>query len=101
MHEPDDAAEPFKAEYAEERFAELTQFLFARTDPLLLTRPHGSETDRALQALNDVVRALLGQARAFREWGNEPALAGTWDALTRIAAPWRQHPDFLPDWEWD
>ncbi|MFD5878464.1 hypothetical protein [Streptomyces yangpuensis] len=101
MHEPDETAATPETEYAEEHFAELADFLFARTDPLLLTRPHGAEPDRALQALNDVVRALLGQARAFREWGNEPALAGAWDALTVIASQWKDHPDFLPDWEWE
>jgi hypothetical protein len=101
VDEPDSVAEEFGAEYAEERFAELARFLFARTDPLLLSRPVAGDTDRAVQALNDVVRALLGQARAFREWGNEPALAGTWDALTMIARQWRHHPDFLEIWEWE
>ncbi|MFJ3728855.1 hypothetical protein ACIPYQ_40730 [Streptomyces sp. NPDC090045] len=57
-------------------------------------------TDRAVQALNDVVRAL-GQARAFREWDNEPALAGTWDSLCVIAQQWRHDPDFLEVWELD
>jgi hypothetical protein len=69
-------------EYTEERFTELARFLFARTDPVMLSRPVAPDTDRAVQALNDTVRALLAQARAYREWGNEPALAGTWDALT-------------------
>ncbi|MGZ2359935.1 hypothetical protein LRE75_25100 [Streptomyces sp. 372A] len=54
-----------------------------------------------MQALNNVVRVLLGQARAFREWGNEPALAGTWDALITIAQQWQHHPGFLTDWEWE
>ncbi|MFC9817811.1 hypothetical protein ACFVJM_37840 [Streptomyces virginiae] len=36
-----EAAEEFGAEYAEERFAELARFLFARTDPLLLDRSRG------------------------------------------------------------
>ncbi|MFC9817812.1 hypothetical protein ACFVJM_37845 [Streptomyces virginiae] len=52
-----------------------------------------------MQALNDVVRVLLGQARAFREWDNEPALAGTWDSMCVIARQWRQDPDFLDLWE--
>lgn len=65
----------------------------------MLSRPAAPDTDRAVQALNDTVRALLAQARAYREWGNEPALAGTWDALTTIARQWRHHPDFLTLWE--
>jgi hypothetical protein len=94
------AAEDFEAEYTKERFAELARFLFARMDPLLLSRPVAPDTDRAVQALNDAVRTLLGQARGFRQWGNEPALAGTWDALCTIARQWRHHPDFLAIWEW-
>ncbi|MEU6106550.1 hypothetical protein [Streptomyces flaveolus] len=81
--------------------AKLARFLFARTDPLLLNRPETPDTDRAVQALNDAVRALLGQARAHRAWGNEPALAGTWETLTTIAPQWQHHPDFLTDWEWE
>ncbi|WP_327187405.1 hypothetical protein [Streptomyces sp. NBC_01334] len=97
MDEQEEAAD----EYTEDRFAELARFLFARTDPLLLIRPEAPDTDRAVQALNDTVRVLLGQARAFREWGNEPALVGTWDALTTIARQWRHHPDFLTIGEWE
>ncbi|MGW1148588.1 hypothetical protein ACWD6I_26945 [Streptomyces sp. NPDC002454] len=67
--------------------------------PLLLARPVTADIDRALQSLNDTVRTLLGQARAFRQWNNEAALAGTWDALTTIASQWDNHPDFDPDWE--
>lgn len=67
MDEQDEVAENFEAEFTEERFAELARFLFARMDPLLLSRPVTPDTDRAVQALNDAVRALLGQARAFRE----------------------------------
>ncbi|MER6850582.1 hypothetical protein AB0A81_39545 [Streptomyces flaveolus] len=101
MDEQDEAAEQPDEEYAEERFAELTRFLFARIDPLLLNRPEAPDMDRAVQALNNAVRALLGQARAYREWGNEPALAGTWDTLTTIAQQWQHHPDFLTIWEWE
>ncbi|MFD6231607.1 hypothetical protein ACFWFZ_32825 [Streptomyces sp. NPDC060232] len=99
MDELYEVAQESGAEYAEERFAELARFLFARTDPLLLDRPVGAGADRAVQALNDVVRVLLGQARAFREWDNEPALAGAWDSLCVIAAQWRHDPDFLEAWE--
>ena len=101
VDEQNEAAKQSDEEYAEERFAELARFLFARIDPLLLNRPEDPDTDRAVQALNDAVRALLGQARAYREWGNEPALAGTWDTLTTIAQQWQHHPDFLTDWEWE
>lgn len=97
----DETATDPAAEYSEQRFAELAKFLFARIDPLLLSRPVDTETDRAFQALNDVLRALLGQARAYREWDNEPALAGSWDTLTAIARQWNDHPDFLPVWEWE
>ncbi|MFI1700667.1 hypothetical protein ACH419_32505 [Streptomyces bobili] len=82
-------------------FAALASFLFARTDPLLLARPIGEDVDRALQALNDTIRHLLGQARAHREWQNEVALACSWDALTGIARQWDRHPDFDPDWAAD
>jgi hypothetical protein len=64
----DEAAEQPEKEYTEERFAQLARFLFARTDLLLLNRPDAPDTDRAVQALNNAVRALLGQARAYREW---------------------------------
>ncbi|MEF3117628.1 hypothetical protein [Streptomyces chrestomyceticus] len=97
---PDLAREP-DDEYTEADFAVLASFLFARTDPLLLARPLGEEVDRALQALNDTVRVLFGQARAFRQWENEVALAGTWHALTAIARQWERHPDFDPDWAAD
>jgi hypothetical protein len=82
VDEQNEAAKQPDEEYAEERFAELAQFLFARTDPLLPNRPEDPETDRAVQALNNAVRALLGQARVHREWGNEPALASTWPAFS-------------------
>ncbi|MEU6214336.1 hypothetical protein ABZ891_31125 [Streptomyces sp. NPDC047023] len=101
MDEEYGVAEEFGSEFSEERFAELARFLFARTDPLLLERPVAGGAGRAVQALNDVVRVLLGQARAFREWDNEPALAGAWDALCVIAGQWRHDPDFLEVWELD
>jgi hypothetical protein len=88
-------------EYTEDDFALLADFLFARTDPLLLARPLGEDLDRALQALNDTIRSLLGQARAFRQWNNDVALACVWDALTVIARQWDQHPGFNPDWAAD
>ncbi|MGA4960498.1 hypothetical protein [Streptomyces lavendulocolor] len=88
-------------EYTEDDFTALADFLFARTDPLLLARPIDREVDQALQALNDTIRALLGQARAFRHWDNETALAGTWDALATMARQWDGHPDFDPDWAAD
>ncbi|MER7491105.1 hypothetical protein ABT033_00280 [Streptomyces pharetrae] len=97
MDERDSVAE----EYAEERFAELARFLFARTDPLLLSRPVAHDTDRAVQALMTRYAHCWARRGPFGEWGNEPVLAGTWDVLTMIARQWRHHPDFLETWEWD
>ncbi|MFC7014353.1 hypothetical protein ACFQMH_22030 [Streptomyces viridiviolaceus] len=98
-YDEDESAWAADDEYTEEDFATLAAFLFARIDPLILAGQLSGEIDPTIQALNDVVRTLLGQARAFRQWDNEPALASTWDALTTIAQPWRHHPDFRPGWE--
>ncbi|MGW2786633.1 hypothetical protein ACWC3X_36350 [Streptomyces populi] len=98
-HDGNESARTAEDDHSGGDFAALAAFLFARIDPLLLARPFGEEIDPALQALNDAVRTLLGQARAFREWNNEPAVAAAWDALTAIARPWRGHPDFHWSWE--
>ncbi|MFF4409769.1 hypothetical protein [Streptomyces sp. NPDC001404] len=98
-YDEDDPPRAAEDEHTAEDFAHLADFLYARTDPLLLARPLGGGLDPALQALNDVIRTLLGQALAFREWHNEPALAGTWDALLTLAQPWRDDPGFHPAWQ--
>lgn len=69
MDERGEEAKRPDEEYSEERFEELARFLFSRTDLLLLNRPENSDTDLAVQALNNAVRVLLGQVRAYREWG--------------------------------
>jgi hypothetical protein len=96
----EEAREPGE-EYTEEDFAALARFLFSRTDPLMLAWPIEDETDKAIQALNDVARVLLGQARAFRDWENHTGLVSVWDALVTIAAQWKDHADFDQAWALD